>query len=203
MSEKLVTPEQELIAAVIGALQLGRPLPESVDAILTTPSVQAALAKVRGEERAALDVPASLSSYLGAGIGDDSTTAEQYDARIRWGIDHLASVFRTRAANVIEECSKERPRLSWGEVKRAVREDTFFPEPSDVAATPKPEPVLRWEGDNLMLGEVRVATVLQRMKWFFWEAGFGTQMNAAPTLTEARTAAEQAVRNWLKRAGVV
>jgi hypothetical protein len=39
----------------------------------------------------ARDVLADLSSYVGAGIGDESTTPEQYGERIRWGIDHLCS----------------------------------------------------------------------------------------------------------------
>lgn len=77
-------------------------------------------------ERVALDVLAGLSSYLGAGIGDDTTTAQQYDDRIRWGIDHIGRVYRDRAAQVVEECSK-RPGTTWGAVKRAILDDTCLP----------------------------------------------------------------------------
>lgn len=35
-------------------------------------------------------VLAHLSAYLGAGFGDENTTADQYDKNIRWGIsDHV------------------------------------------------------------------------------------------------------------------
>ena len=68
-----MTPEQELIAAVIGALQLGRPLPEAVHAILTTPSVQAALAKVRQTAR-----------QEGVSIGQANATTPKPEPVLRW-----------------------------------------------------------------------------------------------------------------------
>lgn len=74
----------------------------------------------------ARDILSDLSSYLGAGMGDDTTTLKQFDARIRWGIDHIGSAYRCRAATVVEECSKDR-RATWGTVKRAILEDTALP----------------------------------------------------------------------------
>ena len=70
-----------------------------------------------------LDVLAGLSSYLGAGLGDDDTTPEQYDERIRWGIDHQIAVTVQRCADVIEELSKEAysgKRVHWGQIKQAI-----------------------------------------------------------------------------------
>lgn len=40
----------------------------------------------------AMGVLSALSSYLGAGLGEDTTTPDQYNERIRWGIDHLLRV---------------------------------------------------------------------------------------------------------------
>jgi len=88
--------------------------------------VQQAIAAERGEVENARDILSGLSSYLGAGLGDDATTLKQFDERIRWGIDHIGSVYRNRAAQVVEECSK-RPRTTWGEVKRAIMDDTTLP----------------------------------------------------------------------------
>lgn len=75
----------------------------------------------------ALDILAGLSSFLGAGLGDDSTTPEEYGRRIRWGIDHIGTVYRQRAAQVVEECSTIRPLPTWGYVKRAILDDTALP----------------------------------------------------------------------------
>jgi len=141
-----MTPEQELIEAVIKAERAAMRAalgvqgdPPSIrvewyDTILTTPSVQAALAKVRGE-----------------GV-----------------LAHLAAV----------------------EVAHAYD------------ATTKPEPVLRWEGNRLYVGAVVFAKVGEGFSSAWWRTVFDGQ-EYAPTLTEARTAAEQAVKDWLKRAGVV
>ena len=74
----------------------------------------------------AVGVLSHLSSYLGAGMGDDETTIEQFDARIRWGIDFIGSVYRERAAAVVEECSKTF-HPTWGTVKRAILDDTALP----------------------------------------------------------------------------
>jgi hypothetical protein len=79
-----------------------------------------------GDVERARDILSNLSSYLGAGMGDDATTLEEFDKRIRWGIDHVGRVYRDRAAQVVEECSK-RPRTTWGEVKRAILDDTCLP----------------------------------------------------------------------------
>ena len=72
---------------------------------------------------AALSVLSGLSSYLGAGLGNDDTTPEQYDKRIRWGIDHQIAVTVQRCADVIEELSKEAysgKRVHWGQIKQAI-----------------------------------------------------------------------------------
>ena len=73
--------------------------------------------------------------------------------------------------------------------------------PSDVA--------LRWENDpnneasDLILGGKRVAGAYLTARSAIWIATFmGTVVGVFPTLTEARTAAEQAVRDWLARAGL-
>lgn len=69
------------------------------------------------------DVLSGLSSYLGAGLGDEGATLEQYDSRIRWGIEHQASAIVQRCADVIEELSKEAysgKRIPWGQIKKAV-----------------------------------------------------------------------------------
>jgi len=83
----------------------------------------AELAPAAQAREAALSVLSGLSSYLGAGLGDDATTPEQYDDRIRWGIDHQIAVTVQRCANVIEELSKEAysgKRVPWGQIKQAV-----------------------------------------------------------------------------------
>lgn len=73
-----------------------------------------------------------------------------------------------------------------------------------LAATPKPEPVLRWEGDELWLGNEAVAWVSEHPQGDAdWSCYLGSFEDDAPTLAEARTAAERAVRDWLKRAGCV
>lgn len=65
------------------------------------------------------------------------------------------------------------------------------------------EPALRWEGDMLMLGSLGVASVFKRQSYHWLRIIFrrGTLIRY-PTLAEARTAAEQAVRDWLARAGL-
>lgn len=115
-----MTPEQELIEAVLGATILAPVDCWDIDAILTTPSVQAALAKVRDRE-----------------------------------------------------------------------------------------PVLRWEREGsktwrLLLGGELVSTVEQKGSGhYLYALGGILPTQSYDTLTEARTAAEQAVRDWLKRAGCV
>jgi len=92
----------------------------------------AALVEALEANKNLLLILSNLSSYLGAGMGDDNTTGVQFDARIRWGIDHIGRVYRDRAAQVVEECSK-RPRTTWGEVKRAILDDTCL-EPATLTA---------------------------------------------------------------------
>lgn len=73
------------------------------------------------EERvkALREVLSQLSSYVGAGIGDEGTTSEQFIKRITWGIDHISDAQLAFAAAIVEECSK-RPQTTWGEVKQAI-----------------------------------------------------------------------------------
>ncbi len=79
----------------------------------------AELATLRAERDDFRDTLSGLALYLSVGSGDDTTTAEQYDKRIMWGIDHLLNAQLTRAADVVENCSK-RPATTWGEVKAAI-----------------------------------------------------------------------------------
>ena len=66
------------------------------------------------------------------------------------------------------------------------------------------EPVLRWEGGELWLGEEPVAWVdTFKSGQAEWNCTLANFEGEAPTLPEAKTAAEQAVRDWLARAGVV
>lgn len=66
------------------------------------------------------------------------------------------------------------------------------------------EPVLRWEGRELWLGEEPVAWVdTFKSGQAEWNCTLANFEGEAPTLAEAKTAAEQAVRDWLARAGVV
>lgn len=70
--------------------------------------------------RDAMSSLADLSSYVGAGIGDDNTTADEYHERIRWGIDHLVSATIQRCADVVEKESLHPARASFGTIKRAI-----------------------------------------------------------------------------------
>lgn len=68
------------------------------------------------------------------------------------------------------------------------------------------EPVLRWEElgydeADLYLGEHYVGCVRERFN-FDWAVTLGRQEGREDTLPEAKTAAEQAVRDWLARAGL-
>ena len=65
--------------------------------------ILSAFAPVPADE-SALAVLAGLSSYLGTGLGDDDTTAEQFDKRIRWAIDDLTA--RTRQAALREAAAE-------------------------------------------------------------------------------------------------
>lgn len=72
-----------------------------------------------------------------------------------------------------------------------------------VAHTAPAEPVLRWEGNWLKIGDVTFARAGDMFDGSaHWRTVFDGQ-EYAPTLTEARAAAEQAVKDWLKRAGCV
>lgn len=72
------------------------------DAMERLPDFKAALfaalpAAPAEDVRDGMDVLSGLSSYLGAGLGDETTTAEQYDQRIRWALDDMAKNIRAAA----------------------------------------------------------------------------------------------------------
>lgn len=75
-----------------------------------------------------------------------------------------------------------------------------------ITHTTPSDPVLRWEGEDLWLGQIRIAQAFQSLskpdKWV-WDTMLTDPIRYAPTEAEAKTAAEQAVRDWLKRAGLV
>lgn len=88
----------------------------------------------------ALDVLSSLASYLGVGLGDETTTAEQFDKRIRWGIDnHTNGTIRLCGA-VVERLSQE-PYTTWGDIKKAIldliQDTTLDGLPSDIPSPSK------------------------------------------------------------------
>lgn len=149
----------------------------------------------RGEVEGLRAVLSGLSSYLGAGLGDEATTPEQFDQRIRWGIEHQASAYRDRAASIVEECSK-RPGTTWGEVKSAIQNDTFFPEPdnSEVERLRAEVDRLKAERDTPQVADfteaVRLEAAHQRERWgsehdagkspydWFWLIGYLAQKAA-------------------------
>jgi len=151
-----MTPEQELIEAVLEADGAPAGL-HDINAILTTPTVQAALAKVRG-----------------GGCEPD----------FYYYVRPTGEYVTTRERVVPEE----------GEAEIAL-----------YAATPKSEPVLRWEGKKLWLDGVEVGEVWRAIHQWGWAISPGAKSmeGFAATKAEARTAAEQAVRDWLARAGLV
>ena len=115
----------------------------------------------------------------------------QADVRLQWDarIDHILATPAVQAA--LAEVRKEGV---------AIGAAYAFCPPASHA---KPEPVLRWEGDTLMLGEHQVGSAWHpRGKNWAWLV-MGKVVGTTPTLTEARTAAETAVREWLQRAGLV
>jgi len=61
-----------------------------------------------------------ISSALGVGMGDENTTAEQFEARIRSSAEHNYSAGMMRAALIVEELSK-RPSTKWGEIITAIK----------------------------------------------------------------------------------
>lgn len=62
---------------------------------------------------AAIETLSALSSYLGCGLGDEHTTAEQFDARIRWGIDYQTSAILGMIIDRIrKEAMSETPDLA-------------------------------------------------------------------------------------------
>lgn len=62
---------------------------EAATALAAMAAENERLARERDEAR---DVLSGLSSYVGAGLGDDNTPIDDYGKRIRWGIDHMCDV---------------------------------------------------------------------------------------------------------------
>lgn len=71
------------------------------------------------DDNEALNVMAGISSYLGAGLGDDDTTADQYGKRIRWGLDNHHNMTVQLCADIVERLSKT-PNTTWGEIKAEI-----------------------------------------------------------------------------------
>lgn len=67
-----------------------------------------------------------LSSFLGVGFGTPDESLDDLDKRVQWGIDHIGGVHRQRAAQIVEEQSKFGNK-TWGDVKRAILDDTALP----------------------------------------------------------------------------
>ncbi|KUR71153.1 hypothetical protein AQZ52_10805 [Novosphingobium fuchskuhlense] len=72
------------------------------------------------------------------------------------------------------------------------------------ASAPAGEVVLRWEGDDLMLGQEAVVMVFRGgfNRWYWAQYGPPVGTGTAATEAEAKSAAEQAVRDWLARVGL-
>ena len=87
---------------------------------IKTPALSAAEARAVGDENDCRETLSALSSYLGAGMGDDKTTPEQFRERIDWGVDHQIGAAINRAAGVVERMSQQRPTPTWGEVRTAI-----------------------------------------------------------------------------------
>lgn len=85
------------------------------------------------ENNEAVSVLSSISSYLGAGMGDENTTPDEFEKRIRWGIDHHVSAIITLAADMVERLSKK-PGTTWGEVKSAIAALAAAPQPAPAPA---------------------------------------------------------------------
>jgi hypothetical protein len=64
-------------------------------------------AETREANRDALDVLSALSSYFGMGMGDETTTAEEYHKRIRKGIDDQAEGTQRLIAETAERVERE------------------------------------------------------------------------------------------------
>lgn len=70
--------------------------------------VRAAYVEADQEREACRDVLSSLSSWLGQGFGDGSVTADEFEARIRAGVDTIVDVEVRRR----EHATAERDRLA-------------------------------------------------------------------------------------------
>jgi hypothetical protein len=79
------------------------------------------------------DALSAISSFLGAGLGDDSTSADDFYKRIRWGIDNHVSCTFDFCAAIVERLSNK-PNTTWGEVKAE-----FMRKARETAPTPKAE----------------------------------------------------------------
>ncbi len=83
-----------------------------------TPPAPAPWVQPPEAERPAMDALSAISSYLGAGMGDAQTTAEQFYDRIMWGITDQLRGMANLAAQKVEGLSRD--GATWGQVKRAI-----------------------------------------------------------------------------------
>lgn len=81
----------------------------------------------READAEARDVLSALSSYLGCGLGDDATTLQEYDKRIRFGIDEMFNGAVRLSADVVERLSGT--YSTWGEVKTEILNLVQEPKP--------------------------------------------------------------------------
>lgn len=65
--------------------------------LATIRALQERVDKAEAERDDAKDELSALSSFVGAGLGDDDTTVEQFAKRIRWGVENMIKSVTTRA----------------------------------------------------------------------------------------------------------
>lgn len=77
--------------------------PEEQEATLIMREAHEKLAELTKERDALRDALSTLSSWLGQGLGDDTTSAEDYEKRIREGVDTLLRMQLTRTRSLLRE----------------------------------------------------------------------------------------------------
>jgi hypothetical protein len=122
VSDENLIAEAEALSAMI---HMGEKVSFGQDTAMIDRLVAAlrALPAVAPGVRDGMDVLSALSSYLGAGCGDETTTAEEYAKRIRWGVDYQASTAVRLCAAVVERLSKDAysgQSIPWGQIKAEI-----------------------------------------------------------------------------------
>jgi len=70
------------------------------------------------------DTLSRLSSYVGSGLGDDSTSAAEFDSRIRDGIDHMMRAERSRGLRPVFDVFESWARRKY--FKMVLEKDALF-----------------------------------------------------------------------------